>query len=123
MGDVQGGTTKEGIHMGVMSGTLDLLQRGYVGSSVSGDVLRFEPRLIDRLVLMHFPVILGTGKSIFNGAQGASAFKLVDHFVSKTGVVFATYEPNGDVPTGSFATKEPSAEELKRQQAMKEGRW
>lgn len=49
VGDVQGGTTKEGIHMGVMSGTLDLLQRGYVGSSVSGDVLRFEPRLIDRL--------------------------------------------------------------------------
>ena len=30
--DVQGGTTKEGIHLGVMSGTLDLLQRGYVGS-------------------------------------------------------------------------------------------
>ena len=25
LGDVQGGTTKEGIHMGVMSGTLDLL--------------------------------------------------------------------------------------------------
>ena len=24
IGDVQGGTTKEGIHMGVMSGTLDL---------------------------------------------------------------------------------------------------
>ena len=30
--DVQGGTTKEGIHMGVMAGTLDLLQRGYVGA-------------------------------------------------------------------------------------------
>ena len=27
VGDVQGGTTKEGIHMGVMSGTLDLIQR------------------------------------------------------------------------------------------------
>jgi trehalose/maltose hydrolase-like predicted phosphorylase len=47
--DVQGGTTKEGIHMGVMSGTLDLLQRSYVGSSVTEDVLRFEPRLLDRL--------------------------------------------------------------------------
>ena len=32
VGDVQGGTTKEGIHMGVMSGTLDLLQRSYAGS-------------------------------------------------------------------------------------------
>ena len=47
--DVQGGTTKEGIHMGVMSGTLDLLQRSYLGTSFSGDVLRFAPRLIDRL--------------------------------------------------------------------------
>ncbi len=32
IGDVQGGTTKEGIHMGVMSGTLDLLQRAYLGA-------------------------------------------------------------------------------------------
>jgi trehalose/maltose hydrolase-like predicted phosphorylase len=47
--DVQGGTTKEGIHMGVMSGTLDLLQRRLVGSSITDDVLRFEPRLLDRL--------------------------------------------------------------------------
>ncbi len=47
--DVQGETTKEGIHMGVMSGTLDLLQRSYVGSSITDDVLRFEPRLLNRL--------------------------------------------------------------------------
>jgi trehalose/maltose hydrolase-like predicted phosphorylase len=47
--DVQGGTTKEGIHMGVMSGTLDLLQRCFVGSSITDGVLRFEPRLLDRL--------------------------------------------------------------------------
>ncbi len=31
VGDVQGGTTQEGIHMGVMAGTLDLIQRGYLG--------------------------------------------------------------------------------------------
>ncbi len=30
--DLQGGTTKEGIHMGVMGGTLDLVQRYYVGA-------------------------------------------------------------------------------------------
>jgi trehalose/maltose hydrolase-like predicted phosphorylase len=49
VGDVQGGTTKEGIHMGVMSGTLDLVQRSYAGSSVRNGVLLFEPRLTDRL--------------------------------------------------------------------------
>src|SRR5205823_8672694 len=47
--DVQGGTTKEGIHMGVMSGTLDLLQRYYVGSDVHDGVLYFAPTLLDRL--------------------------------------------------------------------------
>ncbi|MFD1545053.1 glycoside hydrolase family 65 protein [Nonomuraea guangzhouensis] len=48
--DVQGGTTKEGIHMGVMSGTLDLLQRSFMGSSIGDDgVLRLQPRLLDRL--------------------------------------------------------------------------
>ena len=49
VGDLQGGTTKEGIHMGVMSGTLDLLQRSYLGCSVLDGVLHFEPRLVDRL--------------------------------------------------------------------------
>jgi trehalose/maltose hydrolase-like predicted phosphorylase len=49
VGDVQGGTTKEGIHMGVMSGTLDLVQRGYLGSSIRDGVLYFAPRLTDRL--------------------------------------------------------------------------
>ena len=49
MGDVQGGTTKEGIHMGVMSGTLDLLQRGFMGASVRDGVLHFEPTLTNRL--------------------------------------------------------------------------
>ena len=34
VGDVQGGTTQEGIHMGVMAGTLDLIQRGYLGTDI-----------------------------------------------------------------------------------------
>ena len=43
--DIQGGTTHEGIHIGVMSGTLDLMQRAYPGSEIRDGVLRFEPRL------------------------------------------------------------------------------
>jgi trehalose/maltose hydrolase-like predicted phosphorylase len=57
IGDVQGGTTKEGIHMGVMSGTLDLLQRGYVGSTVRDGVLTFTPRLTDRLDGLAFSMV------------------------------------------------------------------
>ena len=72
--------------------------------------------LIDRLVLMTFPVILGKGKSIFDGALEPGALKMVDHFVSNSGVVFATYEPAGQVPTGTFETKPPSEAELARRE-------
>src|SRR5215210_5866501 len=37
--DIQGGTTKEGIHMGVMAGALDLIQRGYVGAEIQNGTL------------------------------------------------------------------------------------
>ena len=43
--DVQGGTTREGIHMGVMAGTVDLMQRCYPGAEVRDGVLHFQPRL------------------------------------------------------------------------------
>ena len=41
--DVQGGTTGEGIHLGAMGGTIDLLQRGYSGLETREDVLRINP--------------------------------------------------------------------------------
>src|SRR5437763_7886851 len=62
--------------------------------------------LMDRLLLMTFPVLLGKGKSIFDVSQRPRRMKLVDHYASETGGIFTIYEPNGDVETGSFATKE-----------------
>ena len=64
--------------------------------------------LIDRLILMRFPIILGHGRRIFDGSETPGALKLVDHAVSDKGVVFTSYEPDGEVQTGSFETKEPS---------------
>ena len=80
-------------------------------------------RLIDQLIVMTFPVVLGAGKRIFDGSEKGSTLRLVDHFVSDTGVIIATYEPAGDVQTGTFATKEPSEAEQARQAKMKEGAW
>ena len=56
VGDVQGGTTKEGIHLGVMAGTLDLIQRSYVGCAIRDGMLVFNPRLTDRLDGLSFPM-------------------------------------------------------------------
>lgn len=88
----------------------DLLIQG--SSSLYGPLL--SARLIDRLMLITFPVLLGKGKSIFDKAIDPGALKLVDSYVSSKGVVTTIFEPNGDVPTGTFETKEPSAEEQER---------
>jgi dihydrofolate reductase len=80
-------------------------------------------RLIDRLMLTTFPLVLGKGKRIFDGSEMPGALRLVDHFVSPKGVAIATYEPAGDVQTGTFASKEPSEEELERRDKMAEGSW
>ncbi|MDQ2827087.1 MAG: family 65 glycosyl hydrolase [Actinomycetota bacterium] len=45
--DTQGGTTREGIHLGAMAGTVDLVLRGYAGVAVHDDVLWFDPLLPD----------------------------------------------------------------------------
>lgn len=43
--DIQHGTTSEGIHLGAMAGTVDLVQRVWTGIEVRDDVLRFHPEL------------------------------------------------------------------------------
>lgn len=80
-------------------------------------------RLIDRLMLITFPVLLGKGKSIFDGSEDPSGLKLADSFTTDKGVVISTYEPAGDVPTGSFETKEPSEQEVERREKMEAGAW
>jgi len=79
--------------------------------------------LIDRLLLMTFPVLLGKGKSIFDINQRPSRMKLTNHYVSGKGVIYTTYEPDGEVETGTFATKEPSQAELQLREKIKEGTW
>ncbi len=59
--------------------------------------------LVDRYRLLVFPLVLGSGKRLFSDGTIPSGLKLVDSTVSSTGVVMGTYEPAGDVVTGSFA--------------------
>ena len=47
--DIQQGTTAEGVHLGAMAGTVDLVQRVSTGIEVTGDVLRLNPRLPQEL--------------------------------------------------------------------------
>ena len=54
--DVQGGTTPEGIHLGAMAGTVDLIQRCYTGLEIRDDVLWFNPSLPDELGCLNFQI-------------------------------------------------------------------
>lgn len=79
--------------------------------------------LIDRLVLMTFPVILGSGKRLFGEGTAPAAMRMVEHRVTPRGNVIAAYEPDGAVEPGSFATGEPSAAELERRRRIEDGSW
>jgi len=54
--DVQGGTTPEGIHLGAMAGTVDLIERGYTGMELRRDALYFNPALPERLTALKISV-------------------------------------------------------------------
>jgi len=58
--------------------------------------------LVDLYRLWGFPLVLGSGKRLFSDGTIPAGLKLVDTTVSSTGVVIGTYEPAGDVVTGSF---------------------
>lgn len=47
--DVQGGTTREGIHLGAMCGTIDMIQSGYLGLMARRGALHLDPVLPDTL--------------------------------------------------------------------------
>ncbi len=52
--DMQGGTTREGIHLGTMAGTVDLVERAYVGLEIRDDVLWFAPDLPPEVERLRF---------------------------------------------------------------------
>jgi transcriptional regulator with XRE-family HTH domain len=70
--DVQGGTTAEGIHLGAMGGTLDLLQRCYLGLELRRDGLRLDPLLPGRLGLLSMPIRF-RGRQLFIDADHREA--------------------------------------------------
>jgi dihydrofolate reductase len=59
--------------------------------------------LIDEYRLLVFPVHLGAGKKLFRDGAKAAALRLISATTTGTGVVIATYQPDGPVRLGSYA--------------------
>jgi dihydrofolate reductase len=93
------------------------------GSSRLYDAL-LPAGLVDTLTLITYPVMLGHGKRWYSGnAATARSWTLVEQAHSPLGVHFATYARDGEVRTGTFATKPPSDDELALRRRQAEGRW
>jgi dihydrofolate reductase len=75
--------------------------------------------LIDEFRIWTFPLVLGSGKRLFEDGAAAAAMKLVDSSTSSTGVTISTYVLAGDINPGSFALQEPNEAELARREKMK----
>lgn len=71
----------------------------------SGNLIQtlLRHNLIDQYRLWVFPLVIGSGKRMFAEGSIPFALKLVDYKVSTTGVLIGTYEPAGEIVTGSFA--------------------
>ena len=92
----------------------DLLTQG------SSDFLQtlFAHDLVDELTVLVFPVILGSGKRLFQGQAAPRALTLVSSLASNSGVMVGKYARDGAVKTGDFQHAQPSAAELERRRNL-----
>lgn len=73
-------------------------------------------QLIDVLHTWIFPITLGEGKKLFEEGTTAQQWKLTESAVSTTGVIIASYVPDGEVKFGSFVPDQVSEAELTRRE-------
>ena len=59
--------------------------------------------LIDEFRVLIFPLVLGTGKRLFDGGTVPAGLEVTSSEVSSTGVVMATYRTGAEIKYGSFA--------------------
>lgn len=72
------------------------------GSSTLTPMLIAE-QLADEVILLVFPVMIGTGKRVFSVIAAPSELALLDSRAAPSGVIVSRYRPAGAMRTGSFA--------------------
>ena len=79
----------------------------------SGSLLQtlLQHELVDRFRLMTFPLVLGSGRRLFNDGIGPATMRPVDLTVTGNGIILGTYEPAGPVPLRPDVTARPGQAE------------
>ena len=65
-----------------------------------------EAGLVDEYRLLIFPVHLGSGSKLFRDGAPAAALRLTSSSATSTGVIIATYVPDGPARYGSYALED-----------------
>lgn len=76
--DVQGGTTREGIHLGAMAGTVDLAQRCFTGIETRDDVLVVDPVIPPEMTALRFTLTYRGCRIALEATASRVAVSLVD---------------------------------------------
>jgi dihydrofolate reductase len=63
-----------------------------------------EHGLADEVLLLVYPVLLGTSKRFFSDRVPPREISLVGTKAASWGVVISSYKPSGPLPTASFGT-------------------
>ena len=92
----------------------DLLVQG------SSELLQtlWKHALVDELSVLIYPVVLGKGKRLFGEGASPAGLRLAKSQSFPTGVIVASYTPDGAVKTGDFQLTEPSAAEIERRRNL-----
>jgi dihydrofolate reductase len=76
--------------------------------------------LVDEIRAFTFPVLLGTGKRLFDETSEPRAFELTHSAVSPNGFIAATYVRDGEVKTATIGgAQEPTPAEAARRERLK----
>ena len=74
--------------------------------------------LIDEFSLWIFPVVLGTGKRLFEDGAIPASLQLIDSKTSTTGVIMSRFKRGGQIGYGSFALAQPTVDEIQRRERL-----
>jgi dihydrofolate reductase len=76
----------------------------------SGNLIQtlLEQGLVDEFRLKIFPLVLGTGKRLFDGGTVPAGFEVTSSRVTPSGVIAASYRSGAEIKYGSFAPDAPS---------------
>ncbi|WP_037499063.1 dihydrofolate reductase family protein [Sphingomonas jaspsi] len=82
-----------------------------------------ERGMLDRLTILTYPVVLGSGKRTFAPGSPPTTLRFESGKTTSRGTAVAVFVPELCVATGESPAAKANAHEAKRQQAIAEGKW